>query len=158
MATPDGARAPTEFTFGDHQYRILKLSAMKQLHLSRKIAPLIPPLAPVLAKVSTSRDDRQGLVDMVQLMGPFAEGLAELSDEISEYVVNICMDAVQREVSHNVWMRVWSADSTSQFPELNDLGNVLQLVAKVIWDALGPFIQGLLTDQPSVTPAKTPEL
>jgi hypothetical protein len=164
--------APTEFNHDGVQYRIKKLNAIEQWHLNRKIAPLIPPLIPVflkmaresaLAEVMAKEREAQGkapvdtafdVESIAGLLGPFAEGIATMSDSDSEYVINTCLSAIQRNISANVWMPVWSvAAKASQFPELNDLSNVLPLVIKVIWDALGPFIKGLLTAQASQTQA-----
>ncbi len=147
----------TEFEQGGAKYRIKKLNAIEQWHLNRKIAPLLPPLIPVFLKIARTKGGLTGDIEGVaSFLGPFAEGIAGMSDEASEYVINTCLSAIQREVTANVWSPVWSAAGrTSPFPELNDLSNVIPMVVKVIWDALGPFIQGLLTAQESKETAET---
>lgn len=149
--------AVTEFEQDGAKYRIKKLDAIAQWHLNRKIAPLVPPLIPVFMKIARAGGVKGDIEGISGLLGPFADGIASMSDEASEYVINTCLSAIQREVSANVWMPIWAPGARiSSFAELNDLSKVIPLVVKVIWDALGPFIQGLLTAQESKTAETTP--
>lgn len=138
-----------EFPLGGHNYRVRKMSAMAQWHLNRKVAPLLPPLVPIMIRLAKSGGFKGDLSLIGELLGPFADGIASMSDESSEYVLNTCMASVQREVAPGTWQNVWTQGGISPFPELNDLSSVIPIVVKVIWDALGPFIKGLLTAQES---------
>lgn len=137
----------TEFTIGEHTYRAGKLGAFKQLHLSRKVAPIIPTLIPVFVKLSASQGGNPlsgDLAGMAELLGPFAEGLASMPDEAAEYVLGTCLAVVQRKQGAT-WAPVWSErNSVCMFDDM-DLGAMIQIAVQVLRDSLGPFLQGLLS-------------
>ena len=143
-----------EFEIGGNQYRAEKLSAFQQLHLSRRVAPLIPPLVPVFMRLAKGKGEVSAIMDQVAgLMSPFAEGLSAMPDEAAEYVVSTCLSVVKRRQGDN-WASVWSTQAkAAMFADLNDMGAILPIVIRVIQDSLGPFIQGLLTSQQTATPA-----
>lgn len=146
-----------EFEMDGNRYRINKLDTIKQWHLSRKVSPLIPPLIPVFMKIARAGGLMNDIEGIGELLGPFAEGISTMSDEHSEYVFNTCLGAVQRfNGVDSKWLRIWVPESRmSMFPELNDISKAIPIVVKVIWDALGPFINGLLTAQQTEEPAAT---
>jgi hypothetical protein len=142
----------TEFEYGGHEYRIGKLSAFQQFHVSRKISPLIPPLIPVFMKVKSSGKSGSLTADLGslhELLQPFADGLAGMQDEAAEYVISTCLSTLKRkdpESGH--WAAVWNqSGKVFMFADLNDLSGTIPLTIRVIQDSLGPFLQGLLTGQ-----------
>lgn len=72
----------TEVEVGGHTYRLGKLDAMTQFHVSRRIMPLITSL----------RED--GASDLITRV---ASALGRLSDEDSEYVIAKCLADCQRQ-------------------------------------------------------------
>ena len=172
----------TEIKLGGNRYQIGKLSAMQQFHVSRRIAPIIPSMIPVLMKfyaeiertrnatanaalaalasdaggagAAAEQRDVLGLVDSIApVLQPFADALAGLKDEDAEYVFGTCLSVVERQ-HQNSWAKVWSAaHKTSLFDDM-DMGSMLPLVVRVVVENLGPFINGLLTSQAS-SPAAT---
>ncbi|RQU63895.1 hypothetical protein DF143_07070 [Burkholderia cenocepacia] len=172
----------TEIELSGKRYQIGRLSAMQQFHVSRRIAPIIPSMIPVLmkfyAEIERSRnaaantalsalaagedapapapEQREvlGLVDTIApVLQPFADALAGLKDEDAEYVFGTCLSVVERQ-HQNGWAKVWSAaHKTSLFDDM-DMGSMLPLVVRVVVENLGPFINGLLTSQAG-SPAAT---
>lgn len=172
----------TEIQLGGKRYQIGRLNAMQQFHVSRRIAPIIPSMIPVLMKfyaeiertrnaaanaalaalaadaggagAATEQRDVLGLVDSIApVLQPFADALAGLKDEDAEYVFGTCLSVVERQ-HQNGWAKVWSAaHKTSLFDDM-DMGSMLPLVVRVVVENLGPFINGLLTIQAS-SPAAT---
>lgn len=136
----------TEFQIDGQTYRMGKLDAMRQFHLSRRIAPIIPTLIPVFVKLSKEGGLSQDLSGFAQLLGPFADGIAAMSDETGEYVISTCLSVVQRSNGQN-WAAVWSTAAKSCMFDDMDLGVIMQIVLQVIQDSLGPFISGLLISQ-----------
>ena len=134
-----------EFELQGNTYRAGKLDAFKQFHVSRKIAPILPTLIPVF--VSLSRDNKltEDLGAFSELLTPFADGIANMSDEASEYVIATCLSVVSRRQENDTWAKVWSGGGC-MFDDM-DLGVIIQIIIKVIQDSLGPFIQGLLMSQ-----------
>lgn len=144
----------TEFEVDGKLYRIGKLSAFEQFHLSRKIAPLIPPLIPVFMELSKSGGLSGDLTKLPTLLQPFADGLASMSDAASEAVLNTCLSVISRKSDiGESWVRIWHKDKkVFMFEDLNSMELVIPLVIRVIQDSLGPFIQGLLSPKTTSSP------
>jgi len=143
-----------EITLGGNQYRIGKLNTFNQLHLSRKLAPLVPELVPAFVKIQKVLAPAEGqeapvigldqVADIAALLGPFTDALAALSDEDTEYITSLCMSVVQRQ-SGTTWAAVWNASAkTFMFQDI-ELDTMLLLQVRVIQANLGNFIRGLLT-------------
>lgn len=136
-----------EFELNGVQYRASKLDTFKQFHLSRKIAPVIPTLIPVFMEISRENGDLAKNIDkLAVLLQPFADGLAALSDENSEYMMATCLSVVKRNAGDK-WMPIWSQGQKVCLFDDIDLGGMIQICITVIQDSLGSFIQGLLTSQ-----------
>ncbi len=131
-----------EFELNGHAYRAGKLSAFQQLHLSRKIAPLLPKLLPAFAQIA---DGGSGLhlPALAEALGPLAHSLAEMPDADCEYVYGVCLSVVSRQQGQS-WTSVWNTPGKTLMFDDIDLPVMTQLVVKVITDNLGPFMQGLL--------------
>ena len=135
-----------EIDLNGHRYSIGKLSAKQQFHMSRRIAPIVPTLIPCSSASRQRRkrisEDPGGMADVLQ---PLADGLAAMKDEDAEYVLDTCMQAVQRK--QHGWANIWSASQRVPMFQDIDLAVMLPLALRVITENLGPFIQGLLTSQ-----------
>ncbi|WP_144658074.1 phage tail assembly chaperone [Achromobacter dolens] len=136
-----------ELDLNGHRYSIGKLSAKQQFHVSRRIAPIVPTLIPVFVRLAAGgrgiTEDPGGLADVLQ---PLADGLAAMKDEDADYVLDTCMQVVQRRQEHG-WTAIWSASQRVPMFQDIDLAVMLPLAVRVIVASLGPFIQGLLTSQ-----------
>ncbi|MGA3827393.1 phage tail assembly chaperone [Pseudomonas chlororaphis] len=150
----------SDFELGADTYRIGKLNAFQQFHLSRKVAPMIPTLIPVFLKLQASAKaapaegasnsalaplsgDLGALAEMLQ---PFADGIADMPDETAEFILSTCLGVVQRKQGA-AWFPVWSSSqNTCMFDDL-DLGVMMKLAVRVITESLGPFLRGMLTGQ-----------
>lgn len=138
----------TEIELQNNTYRIGKLDAFKQLHVSRKIAPIIPTLIPIFVSLSKEGAKADDLGSMADILGPFADGIASMKDSDAEYVLSTCLSAVQRRSADGVaYVPVWAAQqNVSRFDDM-DLGVMLQLTVRVIQESLSSFISGLLMSQ-----------
>lgn len=138
-----------EFEVGSHQYRAGKLDAFQQLHLSRKIAPLLPKLLPTIVQLAAARgeeDENDTPLDLPALaasVGPLTETLAQMNDADVEYIFNTCLSVVSRQQQPSGWAPVWNKPSHSPMFEDLELPDLLQIVVKVVGDNLGPFMRGL---------------
>lgn len=138
----------TEFDLNGQHYRLGKLDAFKQFHVSRKIAPIIPSLIPVFIKIAEAQSLKDDLTQITELLGPFAEGIAGMPDEAAEYVVGTCLSVVHRQQG-NGFVPMWNVQQKVCMFDDMDLSTLIPLVVRVIQDSLGGFIQGLLTSQSS---------
>lgn len=143
-----------EFTHNGAKYRAKRLTAFQQLHVSRRIAPLLPPLVPIFLQMARDKkvDGEQGQVNLdilATLFQPFADSLASMKDADAEYVISTCLAAIQRNTAGSTWINVWNERANiAMFDELNDnVGDLWVLALNVMKDSLGPFIQGILTNQ-----------
>jgi hypothetical protein len=136
-----------EFEIGGQRYRAEKLDAFKQLHVSRKIAPIIPKLLPMFQKFAGSKDALKDDLDgLAEAFEPLAQALAEMPDADCEHVFAACLGVVSRNQQGN-WATIWSQSAKSLMFDDIDLGQMTQIAVKVIWDSLGPFISGLLANK-----------
>lgn len=152
-----------EFEIDGKNFRAEKLGAFDQLHLSRKIAPLLPPLAPIIVKLE-AEFKKEGdkpitiaeILSLAELAEPFTEALADMEDKDIEkvFILTLTSVKVQTDATHNVWMPLWIVGSKmASTTELNDLGKLLPIVMRVIIFNLGNFIDGLLTRRAAGSPA-----
>lgn len=140
-----------EFEIAGQRYRAEKLDAFKQLHVSRKIAPIVPKLLPMFLKFAGNADSlKDDLAGMAEAFEPLAQALADMPDADCEYVFNACLGVVMRNQQGN-WTPIWSQSAKSLMFDDIDLGQMTQIAVKVIWDSLGGFIKGLLAN-PAASP------
>lgn len=122
-----------EFTIGAHTYRAGKLDAVSQLHIVRRLAPILTTLRSVAA---------EGVGEAA--LQRAVEALGEISDEAVEYIIAKCLAKVQRERAGGTgWTAIWN--SSARRPQFDDLGGfeVLSITSKVVMNELGPFFSGL---------------
>ncbi|KAA6459626.1 hypothetical protein DYQ86_16030 [Acidobacteria bacterium AB60] len=109
------------------EYRIGKLDPIKQLHVARRLAPL---LAEAVKAASVAEDESM-------LAGPIAAAFAEMSDEDVEYVTTKCLGVVHRVQGENAF-KVMNSSGGFQYPDMG-LTTILQLVVEVVKENLGDF-------------------
>lgn len=134
----------TEIEIRGVKYRIGKLSAVSQFHVSRKIAPLLPSLVALWeGALKSEKPLQESLGEVVGLSAPFLDVLSGLPDDQLDYVISECMNVVSRR-DGNTAFPVWSASGRAPMYEDVDMAVMLQLTVRVIADSLGPFIDGWL--------------
>lgn len=126
-----------------HTYRIGKLDAYKQLHVTRKLAPALW----AFGSAATGAADATGKVAeeiALTAMRPVAEAISKLTDEDTEYVVNTCLRVVQRKEGENAWQPVKVGNGNKLMFEDIGLDTMLKIVFAVIQENLGNFFPGPL--------------
>ena len=144
-----------------HEYVIGRLNALDQLHVSRKIAPIIPNIMPILTEVakgdlekvieSIEADENAelgGLEPLAKALEPFMEAIAKMPEDDVNYVIHKCLSVVKRNGA-----AVCRGESI-MFDDL-DMNHLLPLTVAVIRTNLGNFIQGLLTKASSIQAQST---
>ncbi|WP_236209011.1 phage tail assembly chaperone [Pseudomonas tohonis] len=143
----------TEFELAGKNFRIGRMPAMQQFHLSRKVAPIIPTLIPVFLKLQAGNQQDGGdtplsgdLGGTAALLGPFADAIADMPNDAAEFVLSTTLAVVQLKQGTN-WVPIWSEQhKTTMFDDL-DLGVLIQLSVRVMVVSLGPTLAGLLSGQ-----------
>ena len=153
-----------EFKVNGLKFRAGKLDVFKQLHVSRKVAPVLPKLMPVFLELEKTAKTPAAVIDptgnavaggvdlaaLASAVEPLAKVLAEMPDSDVEYVVNTCLSVVAINQA-NDWVDVLAPSGVLMFDTV-DMPVMLQLVAKVIQDSLGPFLSGFLANVPPTNP------
>lgn len=156
----------TEFESGGRKFRFDKMGALEQGHVLRRVLPLAGPLAGmvrgIVAKLPRDADGKvaEGAGEAFAVAAlsdpavfdPVVGALSQLSDEAFDYVVGACLATVKLETAPGTWMELWEPRSRRCVDlELNDLGKLLPVVARVLKENLGGFFAGLLTSLGSGT-------
>ncbi|MEG2566697.1 MAG: hypothetical protein RSA84_10870 [Acinetobacter sp.] len=150
-----------QITISGKNYTIGRLNALDQLHVSRKIAPIIPSLIPIISEVakgglskvieSMESDDDVELenIDLKELDGlssalsPLMDVIAGMSEGDTNLVIHKCLSVVIRDGA------VLCRGESIMFDDL-DMMQILPLVVAVIRKNLGNFIQDILTKASSM--------
>lgn len=122
------------------EYRLGKLDPFKQLHVARRIAPLLPSLLPAAALAGDLDGLAKNMGELVKYLEPLTAALSQLPDADCEYVYANCLAIVQRKQG-NGWANVWGKGGL-MFEDM-DLAAMTRLVVEVIKNQLGNFTQGL---------------
>jgi hypothetical protein len=141
-----------DFELDGRQFRAATLSAMQQFQLSRKLAPLLPALAPLFLKAADLKGAlNDNVLDLMQLAEPFTEALADMKDADAEQIVTMTLSSVKTETAPGTWMPLWTGGVASII-ELNEFAKLLPIILRVIQFNLGGFISGFLMsrEEPSV--------
>lgn len=142
-------------TIGEHQYSIGRLNAMDQLHVSRKIAPLVPTIIPIISEVAKGgladafkaidgeeidleTFDLKSLDGLTGALEPLTTAFSDMSEQDTEYVIHKCLSVVHRGSAR------LCVNGSIMFDDL-DMSQILSLTLAVIRVNLGNFIKGLLT-------------
>ncbi|KAF1010174.1 MAG: hypothetical protein GAK29_05089 [Acinetobacter bereziniae] len=148
-------------TIGEHEYSIGCLNALDQFHVSRKIAPIIPTLMPIISEVA--KGDLSKVIDSIELgdnnelgsleplaqaLEPFMEAFAKMPEDDVNYIIHKCLSVVKRGSS------IVCRGQSIMFDDL-DMGQILPLVVAVIRVSLSNFIQGLLMKASSIQSQST---
>ena len=155
---------------GGKNYTIGRLNALDQLHVSRKIAPIIPNIMPIITEVakgglgevikaieSIDSDEDVELelekIDLSELDGlstalsPLMDAIAGMSEEDTNYIIFKTLSVVHRDGA------VLCRGESLMFDDL-DMTQILPLVIAVIRNNLGNFIRDLLTKASSMKQVK----
>jgi hypothetical protein len=133
----------TELTIGEHEYAVGKLDAMRQLHLTRRLLPILQTLIPAFIAYQANGEN-QDLSNMSAALAPALEALSSMKDDDMEYVVGTCLSVVKRRGVGNAMFAVWDAREKKFVQQFEDTGlqEMLQLTWEVIGANLGSFMQG----------------
>lgn len=130
-----------EFEIAGQAYRADKLNAFQQLHVARRIAPVmgaaITPELIASFKSAASEPEGTAALDGLSLFEPLAKAFGAMSDADVEFITKTCLGAVSRQQGPG-WQRVMTASGQLMFQDL-ELPAMLQITWKVIEDNLKGF-------------------
>ena len=152
-----------QIEIGQHSYTIGRLNALDQLHVSRKIAPIVPKIMPILTELAKGDlaklfdkleggeegqdasdllkqlddGDLDGLDGLSDALSPLMEVFSSMEEEDVNYLIHKCLGVVRRGGT------LVSRNGNIMFDDM-DLNQILPLVIASIRINLGNFIRGLL--------------
>ena len=132
------------------EYTIGRLNALDQSHVSRKIAPIIPKLMPIIAEVAKGDLDKaiaaidggesgdlSDLQPLADALSPLMDAIAQMPENDVNYVIYKCLGVVNRGGA------AVCRNNTIMFDDI-DMAHLLPLVIATIRVNMGNFIRGLL--------------
>ncbi|HAW2832183.1 TPA: hypothetical protein JLR02_000789 [Escherichia coli] len=128
-----------EFEIKGHEYRISRLGVFEQLKVTRKLLPLLSGLLSGPDGLRAAFTDTGVGPDVFDSVLPrIASELSALSDEDTDAIIQPCLAVVARRNGKN-WTPVFRSGEL-MFDDI-DLMVMLRLVARVVADSLGNFLQ-----------------
>lgn len=126
------------------KYRIAKLNVFDQLKVSRKLLPVLAGVASDFRQLKASIEAKNTEEALEVVLPKIADTVASLSDEDTNAIIFPCLKVVSREHAKS-WIPVMKQDVMA-FDDI-DLLTMLSLVARVVADSLGNFLQDLPTNE-----------
>jgi hypothetical protein len=92
-----------------HTYTIGKLDAFEQIHIARRLAPMLSELmsafksAPaVFTGKAEGEDESKMLMDVLEIaMGPLSDAFSKMSNVDVDYILHACLSVCERKLAHN---------------------------------------------------------
>lgn len=136
-----------DFEIGSRKFKLNKIDAFKQFHITRRLAPLLGELAPVMGSIAQSAknsdllSETEKLEQFAKLAAPVMNGLSKLSDQDADRVLYGLLSAVEIQQAAGNWARV-ATDSALMMQDL-ELPVLLQCAGRAFMFNLSGFFQGL---------------
>ena len=129
----------SEFEINGVKYSSRPIPAKTQLHLVRKITPLLNASPAVVDYVRSEDRSVQGAVEAVS---PLANILATLPTADFDFVVDTCLSYTQT-FKNGAWGPVWNVAANA--PQFSDISaaSMIQITAHVLWENLQSFLSEL---------------
>ncbi len=137
------------FELAGREFQIGRMDLFKQFHVGRKVAPILARMAAAgkdFMALSGTKDvgdeklsEAEKLQATVALVQPIAEGLSELDDKDSEFVLMNLLAAVEIKQGDH-WAKL-ATPTTLMFQDM-ELPVLLQLAGRVFAENLGGFFGG----------------
>lgn len=140
-----------EFQINGVNYRTAKLGVFEQLKVSRKLLPVLAGMVSEFRSVQEKITNKDTEGAMSSILPKIAEAVSDMSDEDVNAILFPCLSVVSRDHMKG-WVPVCQQGQMS-FDDI-DLLTMLQLVARVVADSLGNFLQGLPTGETLTPPAE----
>lgn len=133
-----------EFDIKGVKYRTAKLSVFEQLKVSRKLLPVLAGMVSEFRSVQEKIANKDTEGALSGILPKIADAVSDMSDEDVNAILFPCLSVVSREHMKG-WVQVCQQGQMA-FDDI-DLLTMLQLVARVVADSLGNFLQGLPTSE-----------
>jgi hypothetical protein len=122
---------------GSAQFKLNKIDAMKQFHITRRLAPMLGEMITAAAKLKAngSQDDQ------LKSLEPVIAGISKLNDKDAEFVLFGLLASVEMQQVHGNWAKI-ANDNMLMIQNL-ELPVMLQLAGRSFMYNMAGFFNGL---------------
>lgn len=148
----------SEVTIKGQVYLCGRLNARQQLHVVKRLAPVLQGLLPLWAMIQQSEagdvsPNELGMHAAVVI----SQTIGQMSDDASDYVLDMCLSAVKFRSPAGTWapLRVGNGSGQVMLDAADDLAVQMRLLWEVLYENLQNFslevllptsLQGMMTD------------
>lgn len=138
-----------DFSIDGIEYKAVKVDAIKQFHLARRLSPFLEAIVPVIAKVKggiLAADNPEASFDaLLEGYAPFAKMMADMPDEQADYILFGLLACVRRKQAQGLGWANISNGSALMFQDIN-MVQMLQCAYHALMENLADFFpQGVAT-------------
>jgi len=135
-----------DFEFGGKKFRLSKISAFKQFHIVRRIAPILADLAPQMTSAQSLKDvgalnEDEKLETIAKFVSPIMTGLSKLNDADADHVLKGLLESVEVKQETGNWAKIVRGD-LFMMQDL-ELPALLQLAGRAFMFNLSGFFGAL---------------
>lgn len=123
-----------------HVYRVSRMNAMDQFHITRRLMPLLASMGISAAQLK-SLGKEEGGSELMALVGPAMGTLSAMDNDTAEFIINTCLTAVERSDAEGRFAKVM-VGGRFMFEDI-DMMVMLQLTYEVCRFNLAGFSKGL---------------
>ena len=129
------------------EYRIGKLDALKQFHVSRRLAPLLAEMG--ISLTMLSKGAGTGIDDFLPILGRIGEMMAKMTDADSNFIIFTSLGVV--DIKQGDKFAPVAVGGNLMFQDMS-MTTMLRLVGETLKDNLGGFLMGLDVEKSSPSP------
>lgn len=137
-----------DFSIDGIEYKAVKVDAVKQFHLARRLSPFLEAIVPLIAKVKAGvikEGDDATFDALIEGYAPFAKMMADMPDEQADYILFGLLACVKRKQAQGLGWANISNGSALMFQDIN-MVQMLQCAYHALMENLADFFpQGVAT-------------
>ena len=131
-----------EYTIGAFNYRSDKLDAFTQLHIVRRVAPVIAPFL-MEGGITADLKNPDFRADLGGIMVIMQRSFGILKDDDCDYVIKACLKVTYR-MDVNRWVPLWNTNADAMQYNTLDLIDLFKIASQVLMDNLASFSAALV--------------
>lgn len=137
-----------EFDVGGRSYRADKLNAFQQVHVCRRLAPMIVQVVSVIGQGGAEVTGAE-VMKRVGVLGGLAEVLATMKDEDLDTILNTALSVVSRQEPEG-WRRIMAQNATGGIALMVDDLDMTEML-QVAWRVVEPYLRNFMSALPSIS-------
>jgi len=137
-----------DFSIDGIEYKAIKVDAVKQFHLARRLSPFLEAIIPLIGKVKAgaiAEGDDATFDALIEGYAPFAKMMADMPDEQADYILFGLLACIKQKQANGLgWANV-SNGNALMFQNITVV-QMLQMAYRALLENLADFFpQGVAT-------------